>query len=213
MADINREDLEDAFRKDPQFGIEVLHTFFQSEIAGYIKFVGHGALNDHDIADIYQDVIMEMIEAVKKPTFDPNEPMRLVYRIAFTNTKEYLRNRSIHSAANLDDCLEFLATDLEGTDVQLRWRYLTRDKQRDFNNALFEIVSDLPEMQRITAIVFITRYKQIRGRNLFTPVAEGIKEFSGKDITAAAAKRNWHEARKKIAEELIKRGFDIFSPE
>ena len=109
--------------------------------------------------------------------------------------------------------LDFLTEDLATTDVQLRWKYLTEDQRREFNNALFEIVTDLPEMQRVTAIVFITRYKEIRETNLFSAVAERVREFSGKDITAAAAKGNWYRARKRIAEEFRRRGFDVFSPE
>ena len=212
-SEFSREELEQAFRSDPKYGIECLDAFFQDEIARYIKCVGHGALDVHDIADIYQDVIVELIEAVKKPKFDPAEPMRLVYRIAYTNTKDFLKKRGIRSAANLDDCLAYLADDLKDTDVQLRWKYLTDEKKRDFNSALFEIVCNLPNMQRVTAIVFITRFKEVRETDLFTAVAEGVREFANTDITAAAAKGNWYRARKKIAEELLRRGFDVFSSE
>ena len=212
-SEFSREELEQAFRSDPKFGIECLHAFFQDEIAGYIKSVGHGALDTHDIADIYQDVMVELIEAVKKPRFDPAEPMRLVYRIAYTNTKDFLKKRGIRSAANLDDCLDYLADDFKDTDVQLRWKYLTGEKQKEFNNALFEIVNNLPHMQRVTAVVFITRFKETRETDLFTTVAEGVREFANVDITAAAAKGNWYRARKKIAEELLRRGFDVYSPE
>jgi len=212
-SEFSREELEQAFRSDPKYGIECLHAFFEGEVAGYIKYVGQGALDANDIADIYQDVMVELIEAARKPNFDPTEPMRLVYRIAYTNTKDFLKKRGIRSAANLDDCLDYLAEDLENTDVQLRWKNLTEDQKKEFNSALFEIVSDLPEMQQVTAIVFITRYKEIRETNLFSAVAEGVREFAKMDITAAAAKGNWYRARKKIAEELLKRGFDVFSPE
>lgn len=212
-SEFSREELEQAFRSDPKYGIECLDAFFQDEVAGYIKYVGQGALDANDIADIYQDVMVELIEVVRKPTFDPAEPMRLVYRIAYTNTKDFLKKRGLRTAANLDDCLDYLTEDLENTDVQSRWKYLTDDQKMEFNNALFEIVSNLSEMQRIIATVFITRYKQVRETNLFTAVAEGVREFAGKDITAAAAKGNWYRARQKIAEELRKRGFDFFSPE
>ena len=212
-SDFSRDDLEQAFRSDPKYGVECLAAFFQDEIAGYIKCVGHAALDGHDIADIYQDVLVEVIEAVKKPKFDPAEPMRLVYRIAYTNTKDYLKRRGVRSASNLDDCLDHLSADFKDSDVQLRWKYLTEDEKNDFRTALFEIVSGLPEMQRVTAIVFISRFKQIRDTDLFTAVAEGVREFAKVDMTAAAAKGNWYRARKKIADELLRRGFDVLSPE
>lgn len=212
-SEFSREELEQAFRSSPRYGIECLDAFFQDEVAGYIKLVGHGALDTHDIADIYQDVIVELIEATQKPSFDPAEPMRLVYRIAYTNTKDYLKKRGIRSAANLDDCLDYLSADFKDTDVELRWKYLTEDQKKEFNNGLFDIVCDLPDMQRVTAIVYITRFKDVRKTDLFTAVAEGVREFANVDITAAAAKGNWYRARKKIAEELLKRGFDVFSPE
>lgn len=211
--DFGRKDLEEAFRIDPRFGMDVLYKYFQPEIAGYIKYVGHGALDEHDIADIFSEVLLDMIVATDKSTFDPTDPMRLVYRIAYTNTKEFLKKRGIRSAANLDDCLDFLAEDLQKSDLYLKWKYLSSEEQLAFNHALFDIINTLPEMQRITAIVFVTRYKDIRDRKVFATVAEGIREFSGKDITTAAAKRNWHEARKKIADELLKRGYKFFQSE
>jgi hypothetical protein len=212
-SDFSREDLEKAFREDPNYGMECLHTFFQEEIGSYIKCVGNGAVRENDMADIYQDVMVEMIQAVQKPGFDPTEPMRLAYRIAYTNTKDFLRRRGIRSAANLDDCLHHLASDFKGTDVELRWKYMSEEKQTEFNSALFEIVDDLPEMQRVTAIVFVTRFKETRDTDLFAAVAEGVREFANIDMTAAAAKGNWYRARTKIAEELRARGFDVFSPE
>ncbi len=212
-SDFSREDLEQAFREDSKYGLECLHIFFQEEIGSYIKCVGHGAVRENDMADIYQNVMVDMIQAVQKPGFDPKEPMRLVYRIAYTNTKDFLKSRGIRSAANLDDCLHHLASDFKGTDVELRWKYMSGEQQTEFNSALFEIVDNLSEMQRVTAIVFITRFKETRDTDLFTAVAEGVREFANIDMTAAAAKGNWYRARTKIAEELRARGFDFFSPE
>ena len=40
-ADFSRDDLEQAFRADPKFGVECLDVFFQDEVAGYIKCVGY----------------------------------------------------------------------------------------------------------------------------------------------------------------------------
>jgi hypothetical protein len=211
--EFSREDLEQAFRTDPKYGIECLDAFFKHEVASYIKSAGHGALDVHDIADIYQDVIVDLIEATRKPGFDPAAPMRLVYRIAYTSTMDFLKKSGIRSAESLDDCLDYLADDFKDTDVASRWKYMTDDQKKEYHNALFEILCDLPEMQRATAIVFITRFKQIRENDLFTAVAEGVREFAKVDMTAAAAKGNWYRARKKIAEELIRRGFDLFSPE
>jgi hypothetical protein len=213
-SEMTREELEAAFRSDPKYGMECLECFFGDEIASYIKFVGHGALDSHDLADIYQNVMVEMIIACRRPNFDPAEPMRLVYRIAMTNTKEYLRNRGIRTATNLDDCLPYLAADLKDTNVELRWKYTTLEQQREFRFALFDVINEcLPNMQRETAIVFITRYEKTRESDRFEAVASGIRERTGKDITAAAAKQNWYRARTVIAEEMKKRGFDFLLSE
>jgi hypothetical protein len=213
MGGISRDDLEGEFRSSPKEGMEALHIFFSDEIAGYIKCAGLGALDVNDIADIYQDVMLDMILASQKPGFDPKEPMRLVYRIAYTNTKDFLRKRGIRCAANLDDCLEHLAKDLKGSSVQLRWKYMTPDQQEAFNSALFDVICELPEMQKVTALVFITRYKETRDTDLFAEVATGVREFSGHDMTAAAAKGNWYRARPTIAEKMIQRGFDVYTTE
>ncbi len=211
---MSREDLEKAFKDSPKYGMECLECFFSEEIASYIKCVGHGALDDNDIADIYQEVMLEMIIACRKPRFDTNEPMRLVYRIAFTNTKEFLRNRGLRSGANIDDCLEYLGADFKDTDVELRWKHMSAEQQLKFRFALFDIINTtLPEMQRATANVYVTRFKDTRETDRFEAVAAGVRAHTGKDITAAAAKQNWYRARIIIANELKKRGFDVFSPE
>ena len=184
MGGISRDDLEGEFRSSPKEGMEALHIFFSDEIAGYIKCAGLGALDVNDIADIYQDV-----------------------------TKDFLRKRGIRCAANLDDCLEHLAKDLKGSSVQLRWKYMTPDQQEAFNSALFDVICELPEMQKVTALVFITRYKETRDTDLFAEVATGVREFSGHDMTAAAAKGNWYRARPTIAEKMIQRGFDVYTTE
>jgi hypothetical protein len=214
-SDFTREELEEAFRQDPKYGMECLYLFFRDEIAGYIKCVGQGYVRDaHELQDIFQNVMVDMIEASKKPTFDPHEPMRLVYRIAFTNTKEYLRKKGVRNLVGLDECLEHLAVDFKGTDLELRWKYLDADEQKRFNNVLFDIICDLPEMQQYTALVFVSRYKQVRDEtDLFTSIAEGVRELTGKDMTAAAAKGNWYRARTKIAHDLRDRGFDLYQPE
>ncbi len=213
MGGISRDELEGEFRSSPKEGMEALHVFFRDEIAGYIKCAGLGALDSNDISDIYQDVMVDLINATRKLDFDPTEPMRLVYRVAYTNTKDFLRKRGIRSAANLDDCLEHLAKDLKGTTVELRWRCMTADQQVAFNSALFDVICQLPEKQKITALAFITRYKETRDTDLFTEIANGVRESTGHDMTAAAAKGNWYRARPTIAAKLIDLGFDLYTPE
>jgi hypothetical protein len=212
--EFSRDDLEEAFRQDPKYGMDCLYVFFRDEIAGYIKCVGQGNVREHELNDIFQNVMLDMIKASKKSDFDPKEPMRLVYRIAYAKTKQYLRDKGVRNLVGLDECLEHLAEDFKGTDVEIRWKYLGVDEQKRFNNVLYDIICDLPEMQQYTALVFVSRYKQVRdNEDLFTSVAEGVRELTGKDITAAAAKGNWYRARTKIAQELRDRGFDLYEPE
>jgi hypothetical protein len=158
--------------------------------------------------------MVEIIKASKKTDFDPSEPMRLVYRIAFAKTKQYLRDKGVRNLVGLDECLEHLAADLKGTDVELRWRYLGHEEQKRFNSVLFDVISDLPKMQQYTALVFVSRYKKVRDdEDLFTSVAEGVRDLTGEDVTAAAAKGNWYRARTKIAQAMRERGFDLYEPE
>jgi DNA-directed RNA polymerase specialized sigma24 family protein len=208
-----REELDDLFRDNPKDGVEALYLDFRHEIAGYIRCVGHGALQIHDIRNILQDVFVAMIEVAKKPTFDPNEPMKLVYTIAFRKTKQFLRDFGYEAADNLDNCLEYLAEDFKNTDVELRWKFLGPEKQQEFYDALMEIIAGLSDMQRLCATAFVDCYKDIRGRNIFAKVRELVVKRRKEDITVAAVKRNWHEARKKIEEQLNSRGFEIFSSE
>jgi hypothetical protein len=209
--DVSRKDLEDEFKRDPKSGIEFLECFFKHEIGRHIKCVGQGALRPEDLSDIYHDVILAMIQAVKKPGFDPRDPMGLVYSIAHNKTIDFLRRKGYRAASSLDDALSFLAEDFKSSTVELRWKYLSADEQATFRQALYDVINGLPEMQRVAATVFVDEYENIRGRNLYEPMAARAREILRRDITASAIKRSWHEARKKIIEEFERRGIDLFS--
>ena len=74
---LTEEELEEAFREDAEFGLELLHEEFRDRIARYIKKCGP-SLTPDEIHDLYQDTMLEMVGHVRSPSFNPERPLRLV---------------------------------------------------------------------------------------------------------------------------------------
>ena len=115
---VTEDDLEQQFREDPRFAIELLHTEFRENIFRYIKSVG-SYLAAHEIEDIYQEMMVRLIKAVQLPDFDPAKPMRLVQDIAAKATVDFLRRKTIRQRVGLDYALAQIGLDWKDTTVNI----------------------------------------------------------------------------------------------
>jgi DNA-directed RNA polymerase specialized sigma24 family protein len=197
------EDLEEAFKEDVDFGLEMLHEEFRDRIARYIKKCGP-SLTPDEIKDLYQDTMVEMVGQARSPDFNPERPLRLVQTIAKRRTFDRLRRKT-----SFDAILPHVAKDLGGSDLQLRWKYLDKMIQAEFKQALFEEIGKLPERQRIVATAFVDNYEDLRERDTYLPLAQAVAAITGEDENVVAVKSAWHEAKRKLVRGLTRRGFNF----
>jgi len=209
---VTEEELEEAFRDDPMFGLEVLHAEFRDRIARYIKKHGWD-LQPEEIKDLYQETLLEMVQEVRSPGFDPSRPLRLVQTIARRRTIDYLRRKGHRANTNYDAILAYVAGDLGQSDLGLRWRYLDRMIQAEWRQALLEEVARLPERQRIVARAFIDNYEDLSERKTFLPLKEAVAAVTGNDENVVAVKSAWHQAKRTLVSRLTRRGFYFLKEE
>lgn len=200
---LTEEELEEAFREDAEFGLELLDEEFRDRIARYIKKCGP-SLTPDEIHDLYQDTMLEMVGHVRSPSFNPERLLRLVQTIAKRRTFDRLRRKT-----NYDAILPHVAKDLGGSDLQFRWKYLDKMIQADFKQALSEEIGRLPERQRIVATAFVDNYEDLRERDTYIPLAQTVSAITGDAENVVAVKSAWHEAKRKLVRGLTRRGFDF----
>lgn len=205
-AVVTEDDLELAFKDDPKFGLELLHADFRAQIWRYIKSFCR-SLSPEDIADIYQNAMVELVRIVKEPDFDPTRPMRIVNKVVKEKTIDFCRRKIRRKHRSLDDILPFVGGDLEDTKIGYAWNWLTDDEKLRFQQALDAAIDGLPPKQKSAAVAFVEVYEEIREAGSFKPLADRISEMTGDIVNGMQAKSNWHEARAKLAEKLARAGF------
>lgn len=206
-ADITDDDLEEAFRAGPQFGLEFLDAECKEYLFRFIKCKAR-SLGPDDIAEVYQETMRSLVEEVQKPSFDPAQPMRLVHTIAERRAYDALRKKGYRARISLDDALPHIARDLKDSRLEFEWR-LHPDDWSKFRTVLDRTIDGLPEKQRIAAHAFLDVYEDVREQNSYLSLAERIREVTGEDVTTAQAKDRWREARTTIAEKLTRAGLKI----
>ena len=63
---VTENELEQAFRDDPEFGLALLHEDYRHQIGRYIKAKAW-VLSREDIKDVYQETMFEMVKVIRSP--------------------------------------------------------------------------------------------------------------------------------------------------
>jgi len=204
----SQKELEEALRESPRYFVEAVHEYYQRILMQYIKKHSWGVLDSHELRDAYQETMMAIWERVQKPDFDPDRPLRMVYRIA-RNIAVTMRRKKMRCKVNADQevVANAVAGDLTGTTVGLEWRLLSSDERRDFQQTVQEVIASLPPRQRMAAQAFAEVYQELREKDKYRPLAAAMSAISGKTEDVATAKSAWRFARERIQDELARRGF------
>ena len=200
------DELEQRFRDDPQFALQLLHSDYRENIYRFIKSLGWW-LNAHEIDDVYQETFCRLIRAVRRPGFDPGKPMRLVQDIARKAAYDWTRRKKRRHVASIDAIYEQIADDVKDTTVCREWLTAKPDWPK-FRSALDAIIDDLPSKQPTAAKAFCHVYESLR-RNDHSALAEKIREMTGEDVTTAQASDRWREAKATIACKLERAGLKL----
>lgn len=210
---ISEVELEAALRDDIEFAFYILHSEFRHDIARYIKSRAY-ALTPADIKDVYQQTMVEFVNVVRKPGFDFKAPLRIVFDIAGKRAIDALRKKKYNPKMNIDGALPLIAKKMKGTRLESRWKSLDKIIRVEFFQALHDSISNLPPKLQIVARAFVENYEEFGERQVYGPLARAVSEIVGTPVNVVTVKTQWLDARSRITQDLIKKGYgDLLSTE
>lgn len=190
---------------------------FRDQIARYIKSKMWGlssALLAEEIKDVYQETMLELIPLVRSADFDRNDPMRIVYEIAKRRAIDHLRRRKFRPKQDVDGAIDRIAQDLAGTSLGLEWRLLDKLAWQEFRDALMVAVTKvLTPKQSIVARCYVDHFEDFGERDIYAPLARLVAEITGEYENAVTIKKLWHEAKKRLVAELVRKGYKFLDAE
>jgi DNA-directed RNA polymerase specialized sigma24 family protein len=211
---LTEADLDSAFESSPEFGVQCLDSDFRERILRYIKRVGRGFFDIHDMLDVYQETLIGVLARARQDGFDPCRSLRMVLRIARNKATDLLRQRGHRINLDEDAILEAVVADTKGSDLILQWRlHVFPAEARELREILLAFIATLPERQRIVAQCFIDNYEDFRARDTYRPLAEAVSAITHVTESVAAVKSEWRYAREKIIAELNRRGYTYITVE
>ena len=141
---VSEQDLEDAFKDDPEFGIRLLYEDYRETILRYIKSKAR-ALQLADWLDIFQDTMKTLYEKTQEPEFDNRRPLALVFRIAQFKAIDAYRRKKIRANPDTDAIIDHVAEDFQGSKIGMEWRLLDSLEQAEFQNILRRMLTHFLE--------------------------------------------------------------------
>jgi len=214
----SEEDLEAAFLEDPEFGFRLLCADFGDAIARYISSRLWSVPRSKRaiyVKEAYQETMLALAQLVKKPEQDWRKPLSLAMGIAFKKSADVIRKRVRYKVKqDVDGALERIAGDLDGTKIGLEWKLQSKIEWDEFYSALMRAVgSVLTDKQAIVARCYIDNYEDFGEREIYAPLSRLVSEITGNDENAMTIKKQWHEAKERLVDELIRKGFKFLNVE
>ena len=214
---ITEEELEEAFRDDPEFALGLLHEDYRHQIGRYIKsklWALPPAVRTEEMKDVYQDTMLHMVSVIRSPDFDGRKPLRIVYDIARKRAIDVLRRRKFRPKQGIDDALQQIAKDLSGTKIGLEWKLLDKVVWAEFRQALIEAMTTvLTPKQLIVARCYVDNYEEFGQREIYAPLARLVGEITGEVENVVTIKKLWQEAKKRLVKEVTRKGFSFLETE
>lgn len=206
----SEEDLASLLPEEPELFIQLLFNDYRKKLAACIGKHGRG-LNAHDIKDVLQKTLIEVWDKIREPDFDPERPLRIVFRIATCRAIDARRKklRLKKLGKNETDITDLIIADMERTNLASDYRYASEEEKGQLHQVLPDIVAELPERQRLAVNAFLECYEEIRAKNKHRLVAEAMSRAYGEVVDVAAAKSALREGLKKVKSELARRGIEF----
>jgi DNA-directed RNA polymerase specialized sigma24 family protein len=211
---VSEAELEEVLRTDPDFAVRILDSEYREQIFQFIKRETWGRLQDAELLDAYQETMRAFVCKMRKPDFNPARPLAIIYHIARLKGLDQLRARKRRrTVAAEPDFLETAAQALKGSDTGVQWRLLSALQRKEFQETVLDIIQTLPARQKLVAACYVECFEEILHEDSYRPLAELVSSRTGQPEIVATVKSNWHAARKKIAKELHRRGFEFIHAE
>ncbi|MDF1660857.1 MAG: sigma-70 family RNA polymerase sigma factor [Planctomycetota bacterium] len=189
------EELEKAFAADPDAAVSLLHQKYRVLIARYIKSISKGQLRPEELGDVYQETLLSVLKATRRPEFDTQAPMRLVLRIARCRALDALRRKGQQPQ------------DIDWDQQCSKPDENRKPEQREFRAAYSNAIKKLSTRQNLIARIFMEHAGQLDQRGKYDFIKARVTDLTGETVSVAAIKSAWQAARKKIKKELAGSGF------
>ena len=115
---------------------------------------------------------------------------------------------------DIDGAIEQIANDLAGTKIGREWKLQSRVEWDEFHCELLQAIDRvLTPKQAVVVRCYIDNYEDFGERDIYAPLARLVAEITGNDENAMTVKKQWLEARKRLVDELSRRGFKFLEIE
>jgi RNA polymerase sigma factor (sigma-70 family) len=168
-----------------------------------VKKIRHSApsLAPQSVAEAYQDTLLSVWQIARAGHFNPEKPLLpLLFAVAQRRAVDCLRKRC-RREVDYDQLLNVVSSRLKDTNTGEAWHALAqRETARKTMHALRDVVAHLPPRQREVASIIVDAFPDVLS---VEEMRQAVAEETGRQVTLAAVKRAWQEARKKTRRCLV----------
>ena len=194
-------------------GIKLIDAHFREKIVRIIRRKALSA-KQHDLFDIYQNVILSILECATKGKYNPDAQKleSFIYTISYRRAVDWIRERlGIIEEHNTDLLVGATQEIISDSKYNEYWQKAQVEEKR---NLIFETIRNLiPKLkhrQRQIAEIIIENFP-----NLFeiSDIKKQLLRQYGEDVTTVAVKRARQEVINKIKESLESAGYGGYANE
>lgn len=197
------EALEDAHakRKSGSDLVIVLDGRFRALLIAQIKKISKSRFNPEKLADVYQESLMQILIAVRKPEFDSKEPLKLIFTITKRICLQHLKK--LEKSPNIGRLNE---STLHASSLGKQWNNLDEIEREDFQQRILGDIDSLGDKDRSALITYLQNYDALGRRAGYLQKLRAILIDEGMDesISVKTVKSRLERARKKIGVTLQK---------
>ena len=208
------EELADILRDDAEQFVQALWQCYAHKIMAYLGKVSWDILDEHELADVFQETMRAVWQRVDQDDFDADRPLRMVFRIARNKgidarRQKMGRRKLDRPLINESEITDLVIADMAGSELALAAKLQSAEERRRFEKTLPELVAELPPRQRAAATAFVECYADIRQGEKWEQLAAAMSKLIGEPVTVAAATSALRAALAKLRTMLLERGFEF----
>ena len=108
------EDLAEILREDCAGFLQTLSDCYAGKIMAYLGKVSWNALDEHELADTFQETLRDVWQRIRQADFNPDRPLRMVFRIARNKGVDARRRKLGRRQFSETDIADLVIADMEG---------------------------------------------------------------------------------------------------
>ena len=194
--------------------VRLIDSQYREKIVGVICKIALSADLHHDVADIYQNVMLSILERATSRSYDPDaENLEgLICRIARCRAIDWVREKTgSKEVPSTDFIMDSAQRIISGSRYNELWQKARVDGKRNFVlSAVTDLLPTLKHRQRQVAEIV---HVNIPNFLADAAIKAEILQRYGEDVTTIAVKRARQEVYSKIKEVLSIAGYGDYTDE